>query len=138
MNYYQEYCKLFVANVVLTNQVLPLYSNHPIDISYHQIKELIAEKNELLARVAKLESGGAVPERQTSQPIAPKKKEDSGSAAKPQDDFQDKKKRFRRTASEIEKHFQCPVATCGKAYGYSFDFPTKMLTRHTRIGPKVP
>ena len=22
MNYYQEYCKLFVANVVLTNQVL--------------------------------------------------------------------------------------------------------------------
>ena len=39
MNYYQEYCKLFIANVVLTNQM----------------KELIAEKNELLARIAELE-----------------------------------------------------------------------------------
>jgi len=39
MNYYQEYCRLFIANVVLTSQM----------------KELIAEKNELLARVNDLE-----------------------------------------------------------------------------------
>ena len=39
MNYYQEYCRLFIANVVLTNQM----------------KELVSEKNELLAKLAKLE-----------------------------------------------------------------------------------
>jgi len=38
-NYYQEYCRLFIANVVLTTQM----------------KELVAEKNELMARLSKLE-----------------------------------------------------------------------------------
>jgi len=39
MNYYQEYCRLFIANVVLTNQM----------------KELIADKNELLTKLSELE-----------------------------------------------------------------------------------
>jgi len=39
MNYYQEYCRLFIANVVLTNQM----------------KELISDKNELLTRLSDLE-----------------------------------------------------------------------------------
>lgn len=39
INYYQEYCRLYIANVVLTNQM----------------KELIAEKNELLTRLTELE-----------------------------------------------------------------------------------
>jgi len=38
-NYYQEYCRLFIANVVLTTQM----------------KELIAEKNELANRLNELE-----------------------------------------------------------------------------------
>ena len=38
-NYYQEYCRLFIANVVLTTQM----------------KELVAEKNELLMKLAKSE-----------------------------------------------------------------------------------
>lgn len=32
-NYYQEYCKLFVANVVLTNQVNPFFEN--IFVTYY-------------------------------------------------------------------------------------------------------
>jgi hypothetical protein len=40
-NYYQEYCRLFIANVVLTTQM----------------KELISEKNELLTRLSELERG---------------------------------------------------------------------------------
>ena len=39
MNYYQEYCRLFIANMVLTNQM----------------KELVVEKNDLLAKLTKLE-----------------------------------------------------------------------------------
>jgi len=39
MNYYQEYCRLFIANVVLTNQ----------------LKELIAEKNEIMNRLTEYE-----------------------------------------------------------------------------------
>jgi len=39
LNYYQEYCRLFIANVVLTTQM----------------KDLVAEKNELLTKLAKLE-----------------------------------------------------------------------------------
>ncbi len=38
-NYYQEYCRLFIANVVLTTQM----------------KEIIAEKNELLLKLSELE-----------------------------------------------------------------------------------
>ena len=38
-NYYQEYCRLFIANVVLTTQM----------------KEIVAEKNEILMKLAKLE-----------------------------------------------------------------------------------
>lgn len=28
-----------------------------------------------------------------------------------------KKKRFRKTAAEINRHFKCPIETCQKAYG---------------------
>eukprot|EP00331_Platyophrya_macrostoma_P008802 CAMPEP_0176412974 /NCGR_PEP_ID=MMETSP0127-20121128/4436_1 /TAXON_ID=938130 /ORGANISM="Platyophrya macrostoma, Strain WH" /LENGTH=180 /DNA_ID=CAMNT_0017792693 /DNA_START=33 /DNA_END=575 /DNA_ORIENTATION=+ len=99
MSYYQEYCKLFVANVVLTNQ----------------IKELIAEKNELVSRLAKLETN-AVPQKQT--PVLPAAKTNKLEASdSKEDDGQDKKRRVRRTASEIEKNFVCPAQTCQKGYG---------------------
>ena len=39
MNYYQEYCRLFIANVVLTNQ----------------LKELISEKTELMNKISEYE-----------------------------------------------------------------------------------
>ena len=39
MNYYQEYCRLLIANMVLITQM----------------KELVAEKNELSAKLTKLE-----------------------------------------------------------------------------------
>ena len=31
--------------------------------------------------------------------------------------FDDKRKRHRRTATEIQRHFACPVVGCGKSYG---------------------
>lgn len=101
------------------NGLYPRFSDR-----YSQIKELITEKNELTARVARLEAGGGgggAEKLQTPIQAPAKKKDDGGASAASkqsiQDDFQDKKKRFRRTASEIEKHFKCPVENCQKSYG---------------------
>jgi len=82
MNYYQEYCRLFIANVVLTSQM----------------KELIAEKNELIARVNDLEQ--RKPEK--AQTVT-------------SDD--QKQKRHRRKKNEIDSMFKCPESNCQKAYG---------------------
>lgn len=30
----------------------------------------------------------------------------------------DIKRRHRRTAGEIDRHYKCPIANCGKSYGY--------------------
>ena len=30
---------------------------------------------------------------------------------------EDKKRRFRRAANEIERHYNCPIETCKKSYG---------------------
>eukprot|EP01015_Nassula_variabilis_P030955 TRINITY_DN6894_c0_g2_i1.p1 TRINITY_DN6894_c0_g2~~TRINITY_DN6894_c0_g2_i1.p1 ORF type:complete len:113 (-),score=10.31 TRINITY_DN6894_c0_g2_i1:67-405(-) len=42
--------------------------------------------------------------------------------------FEDKKKRHRRTASEIERHYICAVETCRKSYGSEGS-----LIQHTRL-----
>jgi len=34
------------------------------------------------------------------------------------DTAEDKKKRFRRTATEIDRHYKCPITECQKSYGY--------------------
>eukprot|EP01017_Pseudomicrothorax_dubius_P037022 TRINITY_DN5372_c0_g1_i8.p1 TRINITY_DN5372_c0_g1~~TRINITY_DN5372_c0_g1_i8.p1 ORF type:complete len:124 (+),score=24.67 TRINITY_DN5372_c0_g1_i8:52-423(+) len=68
VDYYQESCKLFIANVLLTNQM----------------KELLQEKNELLAKIARLERG-------------------SENYSVYQESFMgEKKKRHRRAANEID------------------------------------
>jgi hypothetical protein len=84
-NYYQEYCRLFIANVVLTTQM----------------KELIAEKNELLSRLSELEKKGDRMRKGSDSP----------------DLNSDKKMRIRRKAVEIERHYKCPSTTCQKNYG---------------------
>lgn len=73
-NYYHEYCRLYLANVVLTSQM----------------RELVNERNELNTKFIKLE-----------------KKGDEIQEGERSDD--DRKKRFRRTADEIDRHYRCPV-----------------------------
>lgn len=56
INYYQEACKLYIANVVLTTQVRKPGQFKKIKIIFfNKMKELVAEKNELLAKISKLE-----------------------------------------------------------------------------------
>jgi len=103
MNYYQEYCRLFIANVVLTTQM----------------KELVAEKNELLAKLTKLEQ---------------KSNEDfNNTPSSPPESYEDKKKRFRRTAAEIDRQFRCPVETCQKSYGIEGSLNHHIKLKHPEI-----
>mmetsp|Transcript_807 Transcript_807/g.738 ORF Transcript_807/g.738 Transcript_807/m.738 type:complete len:158 (-) Transcript_807:229-702(-) len=100
VNYYQEYCRLFIANVVLTTQ----------------LKELIAEKNELLNRVADLErrqnkAGGG----------------DSASLDPP------KKTRIRRKATDISRNYVCPVKTCAKGYGAEGSLVQHIKLKHPEV-----
>ena len=84
--------------------------------SLSKIKELIVEKNELLAKITKLEAG--MPERQNPAHLSGKKTDDNSlSKQSSQDELQERKKRFRRTSAEIEKRFECIAEGCEKAYG---------------------
>jgi len=103
MNYYQEYCRLFIANVVLTTQM----------------KELVSEKNELLAKLAKVEQ---------------RRSEDYGNNQNShQESFDDKKKRFRRIAAEIDRHYRCPDDSCQKSYGSEGSLNQHVKLKHPHI-----
>ena len=70
----------------------------------------------LLAQVERLEAGKGSDRRAPTLSGA-KTDENSLSKQSSQDEAQEKRKRYRRTASEIEKAFACPVQNCDKAYG---------------------
>ena len=42
----------------------------------------------------------------------------------------DRKKRYRRTAGEIERHYKCPVTTCLKSYGSEGSLSQHMKLKH--------
>jgi len=102
-NYYQEYCRLFIANVVLTTQM----------------KELLSEKNELIARLAKLEKQHDMNVR------SPRSSTGDSSEAK--------KKRERRKACEIDRHYLCPVEKCGKSYGSEGSMNQHLKNKHPEL-----
>jgi len=99
-NYYQEYCRLFIANVVLTTQM----------------KELVAEKNELISRLAKLEKQHDMNVRSPRSSTG--------------DSNENKKKRERRKACEIDRHYICPVEKCAKSYGSEGSMNQHLKNKH--------
>jgi len=105
INYYQEYCRLFIANVVLTTQM----------------KELIAEKNELMMRLNELEKRGG---GEKSGKEHHSHSSDAGN---------DKKSRMRRKAAEIERHYKCPSTTCQKTYGAEGSLMQHIRLKHPDI-----
>jgi len=106
LNYYQEYCRLFIANVVLTTQM----------------KDLVAEKNELLTKLAKLE----------------KRSKELNETKALDESAEEKKKRFRRTASEIDRHYRCPVETCQKSYGSEGSLNQHVKLKHPTFEGPLP
>jgi len=106
LNYYQEYCRLFIANVVLTTQM----------------KDLVAEKNELLNKLAKLE----------------KRSKELNDTKTLDDAAEEKKKRFRRVASEIDRHYRCPVESCQKSYGSEGSLNQHVKLKHPSFDGPLP
>jgi hypothetical protein len=63
-----------------------------------EMRQLFSERNEFASRFGKLEKKG--------EEIRQGEKFEN-----------DRKKRFRRTANEIERHYRCPIDTCQRSYG---------------------
>jgi hypothetical protein len=79
-----------------------------------QMRELFNERNELTGRFGKLE----------------KKAREIEEGERGDDD---KKKRFRRTANEIERHYRCPVDTCQRSYGSEGSLNQHIKIKHNEL-----
>ncbi|KAM3138383.1 hypothetical protein pb186bvf_009469 [Paramecium bursaria] len=99
LEYYNEYLRLYIANVVLTNQ----------------LKELLNEKNELVNKLARLERRN----QELNSNV-----EETG---------EERKKRLRRPAQEIERHFKCPVENCQKQYGAEGSLNQHIKLKHPEV-----
>ena len=49
------------------------------------------------------------------------------------DGLDDKRKRHRRTATEIQRHYACPVAGCHKSYGSEGSMNQHMKLKHVEF-----
>ncbi len=78
------------------------------------MRQLFNERNELSSRFSKLE----------------KKGEEIQQGEKLEDD---RKKRFRRTANEIERHYRCPVETCQRSYGSEGSLNQHIKIKHQEL-----
>ena len=101
-NYYHEFCRLHLANVVLMSQM----------------RELVNERNELSTKFTKLEKKGEeIREGDKSE--------------------ENRTKRFRRTADEIERHYRCPVDTCQRSYGSEGSLNQHLKLKHYELYEKL-
>ncbi|CAG9326677.1 unnamed protein product [Blepharisma stoltei] len=85
IDYYEEFCKLFVYNLLLKQKV----------------EELAVDKERFQKRLASLEESLS----------------------------NGKKKRYRRTADKIERHYTCQV--CGKSYGSEASVNNHLKLKHS-------
>jgi len=69
------------------------------------------------------------------QPLSQKKAEEIQDGGSNEDD---RKKRFRRTASEIERHYRCPVETCQKSYGSEGSLNQHVKLKHFEVYQTMP
>jgi uncharacterized Zn-finger protein len=59
--------------------------------------------------------------------------EEQSSERQLQDTLSKKSKRHRRTAVEIERHYICPSATCGKFYGSEGSLNQHVKLKHPEL-----
>eukprot|EP01017_Pseudomicrothorax_dubius_P029574 TRINITY_DN3602_c0_g1_i2.p1 TRINITY_DN3602_c0_g1~~TRINITY_DN3602_c0_g1_i2.p1 ORF type:complete len:105 (-),score=16.90 TRINITY_DN3602_c0_g1_i2:92-406(-) len=79
------------------------------------MKELLAEKNELLAKIARLE----------------RQAQDTGSVSG-DGLVTEKRRRHRRCANEIDRSFRCPVEGCPKSYGLEGSLVQHIKLKHPK------
>ena len=85
-HFYKEYCRLYYANIILTNR----------------LQQLLNEKQELGYKLNRLDNN---------------KRKHEDVLGMPFEIDNEKKKRHRRTATEIARHYKCPIDECPKQYG---------------------
>ena len=83
-----------------------------------QLRELFNQRNDLSSKFTKLEKKGL--EIQQGER-----------------NNNDKKKRFRRTANEIERHYRCPVDTCQRSYGSEGSLNQHLKIKHYELYQKL-
>lgn len=99
------------------------------------MKELVAEKSTLTEKLAKLEVilmrifWDIYIDYQKNEPAEiPAEKSESETA-------EEKRKRFRRMATEIDRHYRCLAEGCQKSYGYMVNYNDDLVIR-LYVGPK--
>ena len=97
---YQEYCKLYFTNIILSNQV----------------KMMLSEKNELSGKIKRYES--------TYRPVDNKTESHWGDNTN---------NRHRRAATEISRHYRCPVQSCTKSYGSEGSLNQHVKLKHPQV-----
>ena len=85
-HFYKEYCRLYYANIILSNR----------------LQQLLNEKQELGYKLNRLDTN---------------KRKHEDVLGMPFEIDNEKKKRHRRTATEIARHYKCPIDECPKQYG---------------------
>lgn len=89
-NYHEDYMRLYIVNVVLTQQ----------------LKELLKEKNDILVKLMKFEAP-RVEESKKQHLVS-----SDMSVIDMDESVEARRIRLRRTASEIYRHYKCPVKVC--------------------------
>eukprot|EP00347_Sterkiella_histriomuscorum_P022077 403331761 len=97
--FYKEYCRLYYANIVLTNR----------------LQHLLNEKQELQFKLNRLESNKRKHEEALGMTF---------------DIAEEKRKRHRRTATEIARHYRCPIEDCPKSYGSEGSLNQHLKLKH--------
>jgi hypothetical protein len=87
-------------------------------VMHQQIKKLIQESKGLKATI--LEQSKAPEVKQDVTPVMPEAVLSKEMVITPQF-YSDSKRRHRRAANEVERTSRCPIAGCGKAYGYMYN-----------------
>ncbi|CAK72644.1 unnamed protein product (macronuclear) [Paramecium tetraurelia] len=107
LEYYNEYLRSIHSQCRL-NKLSTLQN-------LYQLKELLNEKNELVTKLNKLERRN----QELNSNV-----EETG---------EERKKRLRRPAQEIERHFTCPVDNCQKKYGAEGSLNQHIKLKHPEL-----
>jgi len=150
MHYYQEFCQLTIANMVMQTQIKKLLLER--QEMWHRMQKVEARKKEEL-KTGILQPDAVKPPVQNEpilQNTAPKLVQNQPKIMEMQkspiivtdamilEDMQNRHKRHRRTAGEIERHYRCPGERCGKSYGSEGSLNQHIKIKHPELMPPTP
>ena len=107
-------------------------------VMHQQIKKLIQERSNLTTDIEKqsimVSQTANVPPNPLVQqsPPVPQREGDENSMIYP-NSFCDSKRRHRRTANEVERHYKCPIPQCDKAYGSEGSLNQHVKLKHPEL-----